>query len=290
MKPPNPWWNSECNRVSALLRRAVSHFEACPSHANFVVLLSSRRTYKYVTRKEKQKGWKNFCSSINSNMTVSELWKSVRCFKGNFNQSILGLNDCLQQFSDQLAGPIGPILYKSPLQFSSDHPLLSNFNFSELDMAICTSKNSAPGIDGLRNQHLKNFNNHHKVKLLRMFNDILCRGIIPPDWFQYKIMPLKKKNCSPNSPSSYRSIALASTLRKLFERMICSRLEWFLESNKKFTSVQSGFRRGKSTSDNVITLWSAAQLAISSGEFLVAVFLDINVRLTLSTLNFWLKG
>ena len=58
------------------------------------------RGYKYTTRKEKRNGWKNFCSSINSNMTVSELWKSVRLFKGNLNVNIMGNNEVIQQFSD----------------------------------------------------------------------------------------------------------------------------------------------------------------------------------------------
>ena len=275
MKPPNPWWNAECNRVSAVLRKAVSRFDSCPSRENFECLVSSRKTYKYITRKEKRNGWKNFCSTINSNMTVSELWKTVKCFKGNYNNSLIGFNECLLLFCDQLAGPSGPLLYKNPGPFLTEHLLLSKFTFSELDRAILGSKNSAPGIDGIRNQHLKNFSNTHKYQLLRMFNDVLCNGTIPYEWFQYKVMPLKKKDCASNLPTSYRSIALASTMRKLFERMLCSRLEWYLESNKKLNSVQSGFRRGKSTSDNVITLWSAAQLALASGEFLVAVFLDI---------------
>ena len=275
VKLPNPWWNAECNLASASLRRAVARFELCPSRENYSHLCNLRKKYKYIIRKEKSKGWKNFCASIDCQMTVSELWKTIRCFKGNYNNSMTAFNECLLEFCDQLAGPAGPFYYISPGQTQDDHFLLENFSYSELDKAILYSKNSAPGIDGLRNDHLKNFSVAHKFKLLCMFNEVLRTGNIPYDWFQYQVMPLKKKDGHPNVASSYRSIALVSTLRKLFERMICSRLEWYLESKNKLHHAQSGFRRGRSTSDNVIGLWSAVKLAFCKGEYVVAAFLDI---------------
>ena len=57
--------------------------------------------------------------------------------------------------------------------------------------------------------------------------------------------------------------------------MLCSRLDWFVESNRRLSDAQSGFSRSKSTSDNVVALWSAVNLAFCKKEHLVAVFIDI---------------
>ena len=132
-----------------------------------------------------------------------------------------------------------------------------------------------PGVDGLRNEHLKLLSVNNKLQLLDMFNDVLRSADIPMCWFQYKIMPLKKKDSVVAEASGYRSIAMALSLRKLFERMLCCRLDWFIESNRRISNAQAGFMRSRSTSDNVIALWSAASLAFARDEVLVAVFLDI---------------
>ena len=140
VKLPNPWWNAECNLASASLRRAVARFELCPSRENYSHLCNLRKKYKYIIRKEKSKGWKNFCASIDCQITVSELWKTIRCFKGNYNNSMTAFNECLLEFCDQLAGPAGPFYYISPGQTQDDHFVLENTSYSELDKAIIYTK------------------------------------------------------------------------------------------------------------------------------------------------------
>ena len=57
-----------------------------------------------------------------------------------------------------------------------------------------------------------------------------------------------------NSPTSSRSISLTSCVSKLFERIILSRLLFFLESNSVLSPRQAGFRSGRSTLDQILYL------------------------------------
>ena len=57
-----------------------------------------------------------------------------------------------------------------------------------------------------------------------------------------------------NSPVSFRPISLISYVSKLFERIIPSRLLFFLESNSILSSHQAGFRPGRSTLDQILYL------------------------------------
>ena len=57
-----------------------------------------------------------------------------------------------------------------------------------------------------------------------------------------------------DSPASFRPISLTSCVSKLFERIILSRLLFFLESNSILSARQAGFRPGRSTLDQILFL------------------------------------
>ena len=57
-----------------------------------------------------------------------------------------------------------------------------------------------------------------------------------------------------DSPGSFRPISLTSCVSKLFERIILSRLLFFLESNCILSPRQAGFRPGRSTLDQILYL------------------------------------
>ena len=57
-----------------------------------------------------------------------------------------------------------------------------------------------------------------------------------------------------HSPASFRPISLTSCVSKLFERIILSRLLFFLESSCILSPRQTGFRPGRSTLDQVLYL------------------------------------
>ena len=55
-------------------------------------------------------------------------------------------------------------------------------------------------------------------------------------------------------PASFRPISLTYCVSKLFERIILSRLLFFLESNSILSPRQAGFRPGRSTLDQILFL------------------------------------
>ena len=57
-----------------------------------------------------------------------------------------------------------------------------------------------------------------------------------------------------DSPASFRPISLTSCVSKLFERIILSRLLFYLESNSILSPRQTGFRPGRSTLDQILYL------------------------------------
>ncbi|XP_064485178.1 uncharacterized protein LOC135397505 [Ornithodoros turicata] len=89
------------------------------------------------------------------------------------------------------------------------------------------------------------------------------------------VVPILKPGKSPHNIDSFRPIALTSCVGKVMERMVSSRLNWYLESTMFFPEAMAGFRQGRSSIDNVIDIVSSTQQARSEGKLTVAVFLDV---------------
>ena len=128
------------------------------------------------------------------------------------------------------------------------------FNLVELKEAINKSYDTATGPDEVHYQMLKHLPPKSLQALLDIFNDIWETGKFPESWELSTVIPIPKPGKDHTEPTNYRPIALTSCLCKTLERMINTRLVWYLESNNLISSVQSGFRSERSTNDNLIRL------------------------------------
>ena len=99
----------------------------------------------------------------------------------------------------------------------------------------------------------------------------------PESWELSTVIPVPKPGKDHTEPTNYRPIALRLTsfLCKTLERMINTRLVWYLESNNLISPVQSGFRSERSTNDNLIRLETFIRDAFIKKEHVVAVFFDL---------------
>ena len=90
--------------------------------------------------------------------------------------------------------------------------------------------------------------------LLHIFNLYWTLHSFPSIWKTCFIIPIHKMKNPLNSPAFFRPISLTSCISKLLERIILSRLLFFLESNSIFSPRQAGFRPGRFTLDQILYL------------------------------------
>ena len=130
----------------------------------------------------------------------------------------------------------------SPFSSAEFHAASTNFSSS-----IVT------GPDKVAHPMLKNLPRSGMDFLLHIFNLSWSSHSFPSIW-KTSIIFIHKMGKPLDSPASFRPISLTICVSKLFERIILSRLLFFLESNSILSPRQAGFRPGRYTLDQILCL------------------------------------
>ena len=145
------------------------------------------------------------------------------------------------------------------------------FNYTEFLTALDKCKlTSAPGPDNIEYIMIKSLSDKCKLLLLDILNDLYQSRTIPEAWKKVHMFLIPKQ-----SGTGLRPITLSSCMCRLTERLLNQRLLWWTEYNDIIPQFQSGFRKGRSCSDNIGTLITTADIDYRTHKYTAAVFLDI---------------
>ncbi|GBN82501.1 putative RNA-directed DNA polymerase from transposon X-element, partial [Araneus ventricosus] len=295
-----PWWNNECQQAQKKQGRAWSRFRRYPTTANLIAYKKTIAEFRRIERYSIRMSWRNFVSSIKSSISSREMWYKIKkvfgtptsnhisalCVNGHV---ISSLKDIANTIASTLANTSSSKNYNHEflnhklktetrkLNFNSRSDFSYNSNFTYQEFQICLSKvnKSAPGPDNINYIMLQHLTIESQQNLLNLYNIIWNEHCFPTSWQEAIIIPIPKPGKDMTDPSNYRPIALTSCLCKLLEKMINCRLMYFLETNNLLHPFQSGFRRGRSTLDNILSLETDIRLAFLQRKHLIAVFFDI---------------
>ena len=90
--------------------------------------------------------------------------------------------------------------------------------------------------------------------LFHIFNLSWTLHSFPSIWKTSSTIPIHKMGKPLDSPASFRPTSLTFSVSKLFERIILSRLLFFLESNSILSPRHTGFSLEQSTLDQILFL------------------------------------
>ena len=100
---------------------------------------------------------------------------------------------------------------------------------------------------------IKNLPENYIKYLCSLANKSLYECLLPENWKTAQMTMIPKKGTN-NDPNNYRSISLTSCIGKLIEKIIEKRLSNFLNKKKILINEQSGFRKHRRTTDNLLYL------------------------------------
>ena len=120
--------------------------------------------------------------------------------------------------------------------------------------AFSLSSSTATGPDKVAYPMLKHLPHSGIDFLLYTFNLSWTLHSFSSIWKTYSIILIHKMGKPLNFPASSGPISIISYVSKLFERIILSRLLFYLESNSILSPRQAGFRPERSTLDQILFL------------------------------------
>ena len=132
------------------------------------------------------------------------------------------------------------------------------FNIEELNKVINKMKRKAPGNDEIIIDQFKDLGHGGKIKLLEIANEIYQTGVFPDIWKQATVVPILKKDKPASDPASYRPKSLLPVGAKIVESLVLSKINPYLNKRGLIPCIQTGFRKGHSTSLNLKRMYMHA--------------------------------
>ena len=273
-RPPKAWWSAEVEEAVSEIRKAFA--AAHRSDEDRQAYISASRCVSSVIAKAE--AWQTTCSSFSPRSNPRSVHSLLRSIAGSPSSSSSSPNfpNCS---SPRKSASVYAAYPRSHFSVSQPKALRSRAGgyLTELRRATCpveshssfcspfspaeflaAASNLTPstttGPDKVAYPMLKHLPRSGIDLLLYIFNLSWSSHSFPSIWKTSSIIPIYKMGKLLDSPASFRPISLTSCVSKLFERIILSRLLFFLESNSILSPRQAGFRPGRSTLDQILFL------------------------------------
>jgi hypothetical protein len=143
------------------------------------------------------------------------------------------------------------------------------------EVLVALDVNSAMGPDNVHPKVLKSCAEQLALPLAILFNRSLESGVLPSRWLESVVIPLFKGK-SRYDPGNYRPVSLTSVCCKSMERIVVARLVDYLESNDLLSPLQFGFRKARSTEDQMLLVYSEVAEMVDEGMVVDMALLDFS--------------
>ena len=273
-----PWWDQQCTKIVRLRQLAIRQYKRNLSQTNYLIAKRYIAIAKRTLVKKKKEAFREFCKKLSGDSSLSEVWRTVRIFGGNVpTVQKLVQGDWKGSFLEQLS----PAYVRSKREVDmiavqeEEHDLVEEITEQEILNALDTTSDTSPGSDKVKFSVLKRLPEVAIKYLKYLYNSILNGHQIPEDWKRVVVVPIPKPGRDHTSVEGYRPISLLNCTRKIMEKIILNRMEWWIERRSALDPFQFGFRKRRGTAQCLFALVGEIQESFLSGNVAVAVFADI---------------
>ena len=273
---PKSWWSDRCRAAKTDLRRAEAHLEQHPGDPEAVrQRRTTRETAGRTFLEEKERAWQQFAATLDTSTPTSKVWEVVRSLDGRGRSTPPDTpleSGAKVAYSDRGKANVAMETYASVSRvaisradskaaYTSTRDYLrhnphddqdtrsSEFSMVELERVLSGTGGKASGPDGIHPLLLRKLSEPGRHALLSLVNRSWREGRLPASWRRADIIPILKKSKPADQVKSYRPVSLLSCVGKVAESLVAKRLEHWAESGNHLPDLQSGFRKGRSTTD-----------------------------------------
>ena len=255
---------TKLNQINKKIKKEIQHYENCENRKLERKINDTNnpkqawQTINKVIQKEKKQ------TSIGpieiNNKKINKEEELVETFKTHFEKiyspepSTMTLHNQIDKWHKDFFNDVTP-----------NRTLTVNEN-NILDVIKTLKYNKSPGEDRISNKIIHLLSNALSTILPFLFNASLTLSFIPENWISGKIKILHKTNKTKSDINNYRPITLTSTIGKIFEKILNNYIYSWVENNKVINKEQNGFRRNKSTHNNINDLIEDIQKSLHKNQ------------------------
>ena len=270
-----PWWSNELKAVIDQKRYLGYLYRYNPSEENRSIYLDAKREVRRKIRRAKRAAWAKRIEEV-ATAPVNQMWRLVKRLRGSSkgapNSLIVDgihLSNVAATFADHLSNVGNDQTLEPDKQQDVEQEICRRENsrvprndltigIEETRRAFERLKNSlrkSPGPDGITNIVLYKCRQILCLTIHQLFEGLVQSSLLPRDWMRGTVIMIRKSQKIPSTDiNNYRPITLLSTIRKLYESILCNRLQDVIEYHGILNKNQFGFRRGHGTSHNLLAL------------------------------------
>jgi len=257
-KKPRFWWSLEISELRKACLKSRRKYKRnrnrqneaqAQDHSNYK---EAKKNLKRAIRKSKDICWKNLCAEVETDPWGLPFKLVTKKLIGRRPIPGLSLPGRLESIVDTLFPNVPEMTWPENPPITN-LPEITSAEVIDISKNIPTGKavGKDPGPDGVPDLVIKQISAYKPELLSNLFNWCLRESEFLTEWKVSKLVLLRKGDKPLENPSTYRPICLLNTIGKLFERIIKSRIENYLETTNGLDPKQFGVRKGRSTIDAV---------------------------------------
>lgn len=294
-----PWWNKEAEEAVKDRKRALRCFKRNPTTENLIRLNRATHKSKKTIEASKRESRLRLCESISPQTPIANIFRDIKRLQGTKTGGrarILHVGDrtitdpqlMAEAYANHFASASSSSNYNDSFQTMAQHNTFDPrsitegqhefnkpFSYFELERALAKCRSKTPGPDKISYQMIKNLDVNVKSVLLEIYNKIWTERLYPEEWKQAIVLPLPKPGKDPSQLDNHRPISFTCCDAKTMERMAMHRFNYIMENAGHYDKDQNGFRRNRSSIDNVVVLKKLVTEALHNQEHCYAIFFDL---------------
>lgn len=262
----------QIGRKSATAQEAFSRFaSANKSLRNFEV--RSQANYENSLIDRFRENPKLLHSYIRSKKSVPSSIGPLKLPSGDLCSDPLAMSKCLaSSFASVFCREVQN--NQEPHQLYDGHIDPIHISVDDVKAQLITLDiNAAMGPDRIHPMVLKSCAHNLVYPLHMIFSQSLQEGIVPMSWKRSTVVPIFKKGHR-FEPLNYRPVSLTPVCCKSMERIISDHLQDYLNDNTLLSHHQFGFRRGRSTMEQLLLVYENISASMDSGNTVDLVLFD----------------
>lgn len=265
------WWDKECTREKKEVKKMYEKWkkgEATREEYN-----ERRREWRKLCRQKEIDKKEEEEAQLRNIKNETEVWKYLNQFRRKRTriENKIGKHEWKEHFRILLQGSDEKVRGERRQRLEQEPELEER----EVGKAIKKAKKKkAAGIDGITNEAWKFGEEITEKRLGNIIRRVWNGEGIPEEWTKAEIVPLYKKG-DKEVAKNYRGISLLPTAYKIYTEVLRERLEKEIEEKGCLPEGQAGFRKKRSTMDNIYILNHVVQKAVKEGRKIYTVFVDL---------------